>query len=71
MIVFDASAMVGAALKLDSVPERALVRAEDVDVFAPSWWRPRFPKCWVVRNSVLAGTVMFALKGSERIIQLT
>lgn len=36
MIVFDASAMVGAALKLDSVPERALLRAEDVDVFALS-----------------------------------
>ena len=36
MIVFDASALIGAALKADSVPERALLRAEDVDVFALS-----------------------------------
>jgi putative PIN family toxin of toxin-antitoxin system len=36
LIVFDASALVGAALKLDSVPERALFRAEEVDVFALS-----------------------------------
>lgn len=36
MIVFDASALVGAALKADSVPERALLRAEEVDVFALS-----------------------------------
>ena len=36
MIVFDASALVGAALKVDSIPERALLRAEEVDVFALS-----------------------------------
>ena len=36
MIVFDASTLVGAALKADSVPERALLRAEEVDVFALS-----------------------------------
>lgn len=36
MIVFDASALVGAVLKADSVPERALLRAEEVDVFALS-----------------------------------
>lgn len=37
MIVFDASTLVGAALKVDSVPERALLRAEEVDVFALSF----------------------------------
>ena len=36
MIVFDASSIVGAALKADSVPERALLRAEETDVFALS-----------------------------------
>ncbi len=36
MIVFDASTVVGAALKADSVPERALLRAEEVDVLALS-----------------------------------
>lgn len=36
MIVFDASTIVGAALKADSVPERALLRAEEVDVLALS-----------------------------------
>jgi putative PIN family toxin of toxin-antitoxin system len=36
LIVFDASALVGAALKVDSIPERALLRAEEVDVFALS-----------------------------------
>jgi len=36
LIVFDASALVSAALKVDSVPERALLRAEQVDVFALS-----------------------------------
>ena len=36
MIVFDASVLVGAALKVDSVPERALLRAEEIDVFALS-----------------------------------
>ena len=36
MIVFDASALVSAALKADSVPERALLRAEEIDVFAVS-----------------------------------
>jgi uncharacterized protein len=36
LIIFDASALVGAALKADSVPERALVRAEEIDVFALS-----------------------------------
>lgn len=36
MIVFDASTIVSAALKVDSVPERALLRAENVDVFALS-----------------------------------
>jgi putative PIN family toxin of toxin-antitoxin system len=36
LIVFDASAVVSAALKADSVPEQALLRAEEVDVFALS-----------------------------------
>lgn len=36
MIIFDASTLVGAALKADGVPERALLRAEEVDVFALS-----------------------------------
>ena len=36
MIIFDASALVSAALWADSVPERALLRAEEVDVFALS-----------------------------------
>jgi hypothetical protein len=34
VIVFDASAPVSAALQVDSVPERALLRAEGADVFA-------------------------------------
>jgi hypothetical protein len=29
LIVFDASALAGAALKVDSVPERALLHGED------------------------------------------
>jgi putative PIN family toxin of toxin-antitoxin system len=36
LIIFDASALVSAALKADSVPERALLHAEEVDVFALS-----------------------------------
>ncbi len=36
MIVFDASTVISAALKADSIPERALRRAEDVDVLALS-----------------------------------
>jgi hypothetical protein len=36
LIIFDASALVSAALKADSIPERALLRAEEVDVFALS-----------------------------------
>jgi hypothetical protein len=36
LIIFDAAALVSAALKADSVPERALLRAEEVDVFALS-----------------------------------
>jgi len=36
LIVFDASTLVSAALKADSVPERALLRAEETDVFALS-----------------------------------
>ena len=36
MIVFDASTVVSAALKVDSVPERALLRADEIDVFALS-----------------------------------
>lgn len=36
MIVFDASTLVGAALKEDSVPERALLRAEEQGMFALS-----------------------------------
>ncbi len=36
MIVFDASVVVSAALKMDSVPEQVLLRAEEVDVFALS-----------------------------------
>jgi hypothetical protein len=34
LIVFDTSTLVGAALKVDSVPERALLRASDIDVLA-------------------------------------
>ena len=36
MIVFDASTLISAALKANSIPERALLRAEEVDVFALS-----------------------------------
>ena len=36
MIVFDASTVVSAALKVDSIPERALLRAEEADIFALS-----------------------------------
>ncbi len=36
MIVFDASTLVGAALKMDSVPEKALLQADETDVFALS-----------------------------------
>ena len=36
MIVFDASTVAGAALKANSVPERALFRAQATDVFALS-----------------------------------
>ncbi len=36
MIVFDASAVVSAALRENSVPERALLRAEEIEVFALS-----------------------------------
>ena len=36
MIVFDASTVISAALKADSIPERALRRAEEVDVLALS-----------------------------------
>lgn len=36
MIVFDASAVVSAALRENSVPERALLRAEAVSLFALS-----------------------------------
>jgi putative PIN family toxin of toxin-antitoxin system len=36
LIVFDASIVVGAALKVDSVPEQALLRAEEADIFALS-----------------------------------
>ena len=36
MIVFDASAVVSAVLREDGVPERALLRAEETDLFALS-----------------------------------
>jgi putative PIN family toxin of toxin-antitoxin system len=36
LIVFDASALVSAALKADSVPERTLLCAEEIDVLALS-----------------------------------
>jgi len=36
LIVFDALAVVSAALRADSVPERALLRAEESDLFALS-----------------------------------
>lgn len=36
MIVFDASTVVSAALKANSVPEQALLRAEEGDIFALS-----------------------------------
>jgi hypothetical protein len=34
LIVFDASTVVSAVLKADSIPERALLHAEEVDVLA-------------------------------------
>ncbi len=36
MIVFDASTVVSAALREDSVPEQGLLRAEAIDIFALS-----------------------------------
>jgi putative PIN family toxin of toxin-antitoxin system len=36
LIVFDASTLVSAALKANSIPERAVLRAEEVDLFALS-----------------------------------
>ena len=36
MIVFDASAVVSAALRVDSVPEQALLHADRTDLFALS-----------------------------------
>jgi predicted nucleic acid-binding protein len=36
LIVFDASTLVSAALKADSIPERALLRALEIDVLALS-----------------------------------
>jgi putative PIN family toxin of toxin-antitoxin system len=36
VIVFDASAVISAALRADSVPERALLHAEATDIFALS-----------------------------------
>jgi putative PIN family toxin of toxin-antitoxin system len=36
LIVFDASTLVGAVLKADSIPERALLRAQESDVLALS-----------------------------------
>lgn len=36
MIVFDASTLVGAALKVDSVPEQALLRAAEIDILVLS-----------------------------------
>ena len=36
MIVVDASTLVSAALKVDSTPAQALLRAEEVDIFALS-----------------------------------
>jgi putative PIN family toxin of toxin-antitoxin system len=36
LIVFDASTLISATLKADSVPERALLRAEEIDVLALS-----------------------------------
>lgn len=54
MIVFDASSVVSAALRENSVPEQALLRAEETDLFALSvevdteiaevLGRPRFAK---------------------------
>jgi hypothetical protein len=36
LIVFDASTLVSAALKAGSIPERALLRAQEVDVLVLS-----------------------------------
>jgi putative PIN family toxin of toxin-antitoxin system len=36
LIVFDASTLVSAALKADSIPERALLRAQEIDVLVLS-----------------------------------
>jgi putative PIN family toxin of toxin-antitoxin system len=51
LIVFDASTLVGAALKEDSTPERALLRAEEV-ACSHSRLRlmPRLPGFWAVRS---------------------
>jgi hypothetical protein len=40
LIVFDTSTVVSAELKADSIPERALLRVEEVDVLALSAAEP-------------------------------
>ena len=63
MIIFDASALVSAALKADSVPERALLRAEEVDVFALS----------AEVDAEIAGVLgrpKFALARRERVLEI-
>ncbi len=76
MIVFDASAVVSAALREDSVPERALLRAEATDLFALSaeveaeivevLGRPRFARAVTaarrarILDTLRAGAVWFA-----------
>lgn len=50
--MFDVSAMVSAALREDSVPERALLRAEEIEVFALSAEVDlETAGCWVGRAS--------------------
>jgi uncharacterized protein len=63
LIIFDASALVSAALKADSVPERALLRAEEVDVFALS----------AEVDAEIAGVLgrpKFALARRERVLEI-
>ena len=81
MIIFDASAVVSAALRENSVPERALLRAKETDMFALSaeveaeivevLGRPRFARAVTAarRERILyilrGGAVWFA--PSERV----
>ncbi|HJU20254.1 MAG TPA: putative toxin-antitoxin system toxin component, PIN family [Stellaceae bacterium] len=82
MIVFDASAFISAALKADSVPEQALLRAEEVDVFALSAAvdaeiagvldRPKFARAIpLARRQRLLGIVRHAAVWFEPAVSVT